>query len=431
MSRIKNFNEFEKIYENDQRMCVLYESNTEEEHLDEGLGDWFMNNVWSPIKGGAVKAWNWVTGNSSKNEKSPGTRAQSKPPASTGTGTTKTPTPTSGTPGSNDYSTQDAAEEGSQRTAGVGDIILDKLHKSLRGGDATGMIVGGKLAFDFFSVDKKSYQKLGSSMPAPSPSTINKAISTTKGLDIKEDPFAMTKAAMEKEGKKVEAPDYKKLTGSEYYLSNWDDLLDLSWEGIYKSLKKRGQDIDTKKYNLVAFRNKKDVKFSSSNRFVDLFVILSPKDDKTVEKYLGTTTPAPVYLYEPYRNYLIAVGVKWLGNSKGSTILNPGKYTFIPGRFEEMSKDCLTQESSVSISERMPSKNLSDAKEFKSYDPGSPKSGDFKMRIYSTASSSQSTIDNISNGSMVMVGPGSIEKIKNACLDKNNEGKINFILVEL
>jgi hypothetical protein len=30
-----------------------------------------------------------------------------------------------------------------------------------------------------------------------------------------------------------------------------------------------------------------------------------------------------------------------------------------------------------------------------------------------------------------MVGPGSIEKIKNACLDKNNEGKINFILVEL
>lgn len=430
MPRINNFSEFEKIYENEKRMCILHESNSSEEHLDEGLGDWFISNVWDPIKSGASKAWNWVTGKSGEETKkaAPG-QAQAK------TNAPNTPANATGSKipaGSTDYTLGDAEEAGSQRAAGVGDIIMDKLHKSLRGGEGTGMIIGGKLAFDFFSVDKKSYKQLGSSMPAPAPSTLNKAISTTKGLDIKEDPFAMTKAAMEKEGKKVEPPDYAKLTGSEYYLSAWDDLLDMSWNGIYKALKSRGHDdIDTKKYNLVAFRNKKDIKSTSSNRFVDLFVVLGPKKDGMVEKFLGTTTPSPVYLYEPYRNYLIAAGVKWLGNSKGSTILNTGKYKFTIDKFHEIDRDCLIQESDVSISEIPPAKTLTAAKEFKTYEPGTPKTGNFKMRIYSTGKSSQSTMDNISNGSMVMVGPGSIERIKGFCQDKTNEGKIDFILVDL
>jgi hypothetical protein len=199
------------------------------------------------------------------------------------------------------------------------------------------------------------------------------------------------------------------------------------WDAINKALEDEGYKVDTDEVNIIAVRNKISEKNGHQNHFTDWIMVMNPEDDKEVDVFRATTTPSPLYLAVPFRNWYVAANPNSSINPKGLAILQPGKYSYKVGNHKGYK--ALVQDGSVTVQRYIPVLDPKDAK-FTTYSPGNAESGKFGINIHKAGSSGSERIDSYSAGCLVFQNPDGLRDTLNALSD-NNQKKVDVYVLEL
>ena len=174
---------------------------------------------------------------------------------------------------------------------------------------------------------------------------------------------------MAQAGQKVEEPKYSEITSSGDYTYN-PSSFDVTWNKLYKALKKAGvgREMNFRKTNLVGIRNTPFTKSKFSNRFTDLIAVMGPEKTKEIKIYPATTTPGPAFIYKPFRNWWISIGLKETLDPQGPGILQPGVYEYSLGDYKGK-YEAFIQDGKVKISRIPPVDELAKVR-FTTFSPG-------------------------------------------------------------
>lgn len=223
--------------------------------------------------------------------------------------------------------------------------------------------------------------------------------------------------------------DYESDLSNSFSAAKKFDNADEVWEGMEKFLKEAGYNLDTSKANIIAVRNKLSRKKGHQNHFTDWIIAMGPKKNKDIGIYEATTTPGPLYLPTPFRNWYNASGTKNSVNPAGVAILNPGTYSYKIGSHKG-SYEALVQDGPVSVDRYEPVANPESAK-YDTFSPGNTESGDFGINIHRGNSASKtSTIGPHSAGCLVFREAGDLKKTLNVLKDAGQR-KVDVTLIEM
>lgn len=231
---------------------------------------------------------------------------------------------------------------------------------------------------------------------------------------------------LEETGQKVEEPEYSKITSGEYSYN--PDVFEITWDQMFNALKKSGADksMDFRKSNIIGVRNTLYTKNKFSNRFTDLIVFMGPKRDKEIKVYPGTTTPGPVYMYTPYRNWWTSVGLQETLNPAGVAILQPGVYEYKVGKYKDK-YDALIQNGEVMVGRITPVASLKEAT-FKTFSPTPIERVKRGIDIIKAETNTPS-IDAFSAGSQVFKKSEDFKDMMKR-VESSGQSRINYALID-
>lgn len=227
-------------------------------------------------------------------------------------------------------------------------------------------------------------------------------------------------------GHGVEEPDYSLVTGSGDYSYN-PESFKLSWKDLKKALENAGIEskLNFNEWNLVGIRNTVQSKNKFPNRFTDLIVLMSPRDEKKVKIFPATTTPGVGFMYTPFRNWWMSSALKSSINPNGVAILQPGVYTYTKGKYKDKYTALLPGE--VKIGRLKPSQSINGLK-YTTFSPEPIEKGDFEIPIIK-AEKDTSSIDSWSAGAQVLKKSDDFEEILSE-LDRANQNRVRYSLID-
>jgi hypothetical protein len=242
------------------------------------------------------------------------------------------------------------------------------------------------------------------------------------------------KAAAEDENAVMEPSSSLLPPSSPYDYGSWSkkrshtDTDDERWDAVKKALTDEGYKVNTNEVNLIAIRNNLSEKTGHQNHFTDWIIVMNPKKDKIIRMFEATTTPGPLYLAVPFRNWYVAANPDSSINPKGLAIVQPGKYSYKIG--SHRGYQALVQDGSVKVHRYVPVASPGDAK-YTTYSPGNSESGKFGINIHrADRSGSTEKINSYSAGCFVFEDSRGLSNTLYA-LEKNKQSKVDVYLLEL
>lgn len=250
--------------------------------------------------------------------------------------------------------------------------------------------------------------------------------SSQSGDSVKKDIESLNSAGVSTADEAETKEIFKELKSGDY---KFDDVKDLSWEGLKYILEKKGlaREMNFKKYNLVGLRNYLSVKKNYPNRFIDALILMSPENEKSLSIMQGTTVPGASFLISKLRNYWFAKSKEAL-NPDGLAILQPGVYPYKIGKHNDY--DALVQAGPVKV-ERFPIVDDVNKAKFTTFSPGNAETGNYGINIHrGNKTGTTEEIGWYSAGCIVFKNASDLQKVLQK-MKKENQNQIDFVLVEM